>query len=737
MIKPQQRRYLGTFGGVFTPSILAIICVILFLRLGYITGAGGILQTIAIIVLANTITLLSTISLAAAATNIHVRGGGFYYIISRTLGAEWGGVIGIVIFLAIALSIGFYCIGAGEIIAPLLFPDHPQATQWVAGAVALLLFGVAWMGAVFSTRFQYIVMLVLFVAFLSFFAGALPQASWHRLAATWAPLENAPGFWLLFALFFPAVTGFHEGVNMSGDLKEPARSIVSGTFWATGLSFGIYLIIAIVLAASAPRDALLSDFHIFEHLALSEELATAGIAAAAISSALACLLGAPRVLQAMGKDALFPGVGVFARGEGNEDNPRRALIVAGLVTSGAIAIGELNQVATLVTIFFLLSYGVLNYATFQEAYAESPSFRPALKIYNKWFSFAGVLLCLLATIAVDPVAGAVAAFLMLLLYRFVMNSAPDSNRWEDNTRSFKTKLVRDLLFEIEARKEYPHDWRPHVLAFLPENHHEWPDILYFASCVVGKSGTLTAVHILEGKNVLRERDSGQREIIQAIEDTGIEAFPLALIAPSFKEALSVLLQSYGLGPIHANTVLLDWPIEEMDERTRLQFAERLHTALSFNENLVVLKTEKDSWRALEHGEQLPQRIDIWWGDDKTSRLMLMLAFLTTRTPRWGAVTIRILAQSHKEHKQLTRLDLEQLLQKSRIDADIELLPEIDTHVISKHSADASLVFMPMKLLGNVPADYLGEPIDDPLFSILNIALVIAGEDVDLSSDSDY
>ena len=215
---PQPGGSLGTFAGVFTPSVLTILGIILFLRLGYVVGAAGLGRALVIIALANAISILTSVSLAAIATNLKVKGGGDYYLISRTLGPGFGGALGLVLFLAQSVSIGFYAIGFGEALTALL-PDLPWlAPRTIAVAAVLFLFIFAWLGADWATRFQYAVMAILTAALVAFFAGGLPQCSGAQLAANWETPAGAPSFFVLFAIFFPAVTGFTQGVCMSGDL---------------------------------------------------------------------------------------------------------------------------------------------------------------------------------------------------------------------------------------------------------------------------------------------------------------------------------------------------------------------------------------------------------------------------------------------------------------------------------------------------------------------------------------
>jgi amino acid transporter len=211
---------LGTFAGVFTPSVLTILGIILFLRLGYVVGNAGLGPALLILGLANGISILTSVSLSAIATNLKVKGGGDYYLISRTLGLEFGGAIGIVLFLAQSVSIAFYCIGFGEVLAFVLTIQLKAAPQIIAAIAVSFLFIFAWMGADWATRFQYVVMVILAAAIASFFIGGFIEWDTTQLLQNWAPSGMNINFWALFAIFFPAVTGFTQGVSMSGDLKD-------------------------------------------------------------------------------------------------------------------------------------------------------------------------------------------------------------------------------------------------------------------------------------------------------------------------------------------------------------------------------------------------------------------------------------------------------------------------------------------------------------------------------------
>jgi len=285
---------LGTFTGVFTPSILTILGIILFLRLGFVVGDAGLRNALLMIGLATVVSTLTSISLAAIATNIEVKGGGDYYLISRTLGVEFGGAIGIVLYLAQTVSIAFYAVGFGEVVAGMAGWTVSWGPQVIAAAAVLFLFWFAWAGADVASRFRFVVMALLVGALISFFVGAIGSYDPSTATDGMTPVTDSLGFWVVFAIFFPAVTGFTQGVSMSGDLRNPGKSLPRGTFAAVGLSTVVYVAAAILMAGSATQQTLVDDGRVMRTIAGFGPLIDAGVIAATLSSAMASFLGAPR-----------------------------------------------------------------------------------------------------------------------------------------------------------------------------------------------------------------------------------------------------------------------------------------------------------------------------------------------------------------------------------------------------------------------------------------------------------
>jgi amino acid transporter len=727
---------LGTFGGVFTPSILTILGIILFLRLGYVLGSAGTAHALIIIGVASAISVLTSISLSAIATNLKVKGGGDYYLISRTLGVEFGGALGIVLFLAQSVSVGFYCIGFGEALAA-MFPDGARFSPQIIAALAVsLLFIFAWLGADWATRFQYVVMTLLAAALFSFFAGGLAKWDSAIFVQNWARPAGGLPFWTLFAIFFPAATGFTQGVSMSGDLKDAGKSLPLGTFFAVGISIVVYISVAFVFSGVLPGEVMMNDYGAMKRVALINFLIDAGVIAATLSSAMASFLGAPRILQSLASDRIFPLLVPFAKGFGPFGNPRRGVLLSAGIAFATIALGNLNVIAPVVSMFFLISYGLLNYATFYEARAASPSFRPRFRWFDLRLSLLGFLACLGVILAINLTAGIVAVALLLALYQYLKRTAGPA-RWADSRRSYHLQQVREHLLAASEEPEHPRDWRPQLLAFS-DHPHRRNQLLRFASWIQGGSGLTTAVRILEGEGLkmIKLQAEAEEELRKHINEHGLKAFPLVIFAPNLQVGLQTLVQGFGIGPFRANTVLINWfedPPKGVLSLKALTYGRNLRMAFRLGCNIVVLNADELEWSTLEALSPSKRRIDVWWWNDATSRLMLLLAYLITRSDEWAEARIRVLAASYEKKTTETIEHLQSTLKEVRIQAESQVVADASAKSIVEYSADAALVFLPFRLHGNNILGPFGGTLQD-IFSRLSIVVsVLAAEDIELDA----
>ncbi|MCD6580477.1 MAG: amino acid permease [Desulfuromusa sp.] len=737
-VAKNQNKKLGTFAGVFTPSVLTILGIILFMRLGYVVGAGGIKQALLIIMIANLISVLTSISLSAIATNLTVRGGGDYFLISRTLGLEFGGAIGLVLFLAQSVSVGFYCIGFGEIFAGLL--GGGSGTAQIVAVVAIGgLFILAWLGADWATRFQFIVMGILILALVSFFLGGWFQWDDQIFHENWNAAASGQGFWVLFAVFFPAVTGFTQGVSLSGDLEDPGKSLPLGTFLAVGISILVYFGAALVFAGVLPQDILLNDYDSMRKVAWLPVLIIAGVFAATLSSAMASFLGAPRILQALAADKIFPILNPFAKGVGSANNPRRGVLLAAGVALLTVSLGNLNLIASVVAMFFLISYGLLNYATYFEARTASPSFRPRFKWFHKRISLAGALVCLLVMLAIDWKAGALAVAVIYILYQYLQRTVHQA-RWADSRRSHHLQQVREHLLQVSQELEHPRDWRPQILAFSGSGEDREP-LLHFAAWLEGKSGLTTLVRIITGHGALlnKQKQEAEDELYDDIVASGKKVFPLVITAQDFEAATSVLLQSFGIGPLRANTILFNHHssyLQQFLTSSRKAYGKILRMALRLGYHLVIFDVEDQEWQQLLEQPADQRQIDVWYERDANGSLMLLLSYLMTRHPFWEHASFRVLLPVVDHNPQATKEALLEELEQVRITAEVVVVEDQETETLIAHSQQSSLVFLPVGLREGQLFDSAGTPIDDFLLRLPLVAMVLAAEDIQLDAEPD-
>ncbi len=417
----------GTFAGVFTPTVLTILGVIMYLRLGQVVGNDGLLGAILVILMAHVITISTGLSVSSVATNTRVGAGGAFAIISQSLGLEVGGSVGIPLYLAQAISIVMYVFGFSEVWLR-IFPNHPGWLVTILTFAAVFI--IAFISARFASRIQFLILAIVGFSLVSIFMGAFPiagQAGFTQTPVLWGdfPLWT---FWESFAIFFPAVTGIMVGISLSGDLRDPRQSIPIGTMSAIGVTLIIYLALTYWLARVATPEELLTNTTIMVDKAVIGWAVLAGMLGATFSSALGSLVAAPRVQQALADHRILPFSHFFAQDTGQVE-PRRALLVTGslafVVMLIAIPLGGLNAIAPIITIFFLITYGMLNVVVAVEQRLGTISFRPTLRVPTA-VPIVGVISCLFVTLLVSPVAGVLATVLVLLLYVFLMRRNLDT-----------------------------------------------------------------------------------------------------------------------------------------------------------------------------------------------------------------------------------------------------------------------------------------------------------------------
>lgn len=535
----------GTFKGVFTPSILTILGVVMFLRFPWVLGSVGLPQALLIVSLSVSITLLTGLSIAAMATNMKVGGGGAYYMISRTLGLEVGAAVGLPLFLAQALGIAFYTVGFTEIVAGYFPAYSPQ----LVGVVTLMLLTVlAYVSADLALKSQFVILTLLVMSLVSLFLGGAPGP---MIGAAGTPIPSAP-FWVTFAVFFPAVTGIEAGLGMSGDLKDAARSLPRGTLLAVATGYVIYMAIPIFLAQVVDdRGLLLSDSLIMPRVARWSSLVVLGILGASLSSAMGALLGAPRTLQALAKDAVLPRV--LGRGYGARHEPRLATVVAFLIALAGILLGDLNAIAPILSMFFLTSYAVLNLSAGLEGLIGGPAWRPSFRV-PWWVSILGFVACVAVMLMIDAGATFMALIVTVLVYH-VVRTRQLRARWGDVRYGILVLVARIAIENLARRKVHARSWNPNVLVLTGAPTSRW-HLVIIARALAGESGLLTIATVLPD-TVDEERITTVRTAIERhLESQRLPALVKVDTDPDVTDGMIALVKSYGFGPLVPNIVLL-------------------------------------------------------------------------------------------------------------------------------------------------------------------------------------
>lgn len=764
-----RRNQFGTFGGVFTPSILTILGVIMFMRAGFITGEAGILLAVLILVISKSITVLTTFSISAISTNMQVRGGGAYFMISRVLGPEFGGAIGIALFFAQALSVPFYILGFTEALTR-TFPTLLPYFLWINLATATLLFVIAYISASLAIKAQYVIMTILALSILTFLGGLALRfetdtllANLHapaihtEIGGTRTPKPPVPGtprdapdtlappnappappaltspappvraaprysFWILFAIYFPAVTGILAGVNMSGDLKNPSVSIPIGTFCAIGVGFLVYLAQMVLMAGAFDRAALVNrpyDILLENALFGAGFLVAAGVFAATISSALGSYLGAPRILQAVARDRILTPLRPFEKGTLQGDEPRRALILCTgitfavlLYTGNDAAGGALDAVAAIITMFFMYTYGMINLAAFTEAFGGNPSFRPRFRFFHWSVALLGAIACLAVAITVNPLFAGVSIVLLAGLFVFIRTRQLEAT-YGDARRGFVYNAVRRNLLRLARMEEDDKNWRPTILAFTG-NPHSRDALASYAIWLESGRGIVYLANILVGayEQHRDRREAAIRQLREFCRQNAMDAFPSVVIAPSLQNGISMLMQSAAVGPIRPNMALFGWSGDAARIGPLLQL---LRSAQSMQMCLLLIRPG----RVVAPHPRSHKRIDVWWRGEKNGRLMILLAHLLTQNWEWSNMDVRLLRMVEKEAGLVpAREAMQTLIEAERLDATAMtvLSDKPFREVLHEQSHDAACVFLGFALPPepDAPAQGGGNGTDDSL-----------------------
>ena len=682
---------LGTFGGVYTPSILTILGVIMYLRFGWVVGNAGLIGTIIIVVLANSITFLTALSVCAIATDRVVRTGGAYYMISRSLGIETGGAVGIPLYFAQALSVALYTIGFAESVVT-AFPDLNLNQVYIALIVTVAVGILAFTSADIAIKAQYFIMAAIALSLLSFFFG-------HSVEETQIELwvSNKEPFWAVFAVFFPAVTGIMAGVNMSGDLRDPIKALPIGTLAAVGTGCLIYLILPVFLAMRANSSTLIAEPLIMQRMALWGPAISLGVWGATLSSAIGSILGAPRILQALARDGILPPwMRFLGQGSGANDEPKIGTLVTLVVAIAAVCIGDLNLIAPVLTMFFLTTYLVLNISAGLEGLLNSPSFRPSFKVH--WaFSWLGAVGCLGVMFLIDAVATCVAGIVVIAIY-FWVRQRELLVTWGDVRRGIWMAILRMAILQTDHTDDTK-NWRPQFLVLSGAPTKRWP-LIQLAQALTHNRGLITVSSVLPtGSRDIAGQAVLEKRIRDYLQRRGIQALVRLITAPDPFDGAERLVETYGLGSIVPNTILLG---DSQQSTHRDRYCQMIANLYKAQRNVIVLRENPDlPYDPWDESKNRRCRIDVWWGGgiQGNGSLMLILAYLLHSNPQWqkGEIHLKLVVTDETGVSEAQH-NLDKLVQDLRIDAVSEVIlsdGRTFATILKQSSQGADFIFLGM------------------------------------------
>uniref|UniRef100_A0A665V6W2 Solute carrier family 12 member 3 n=1 Tax=Echeneis naucrates TaxID=173247 RepID=A0A665V6W2_ECHNA len=758
----------GWVKGVLIRCMLNIWGVMLFIRMSWIVGQAGIGLTIAIILMATLVTTITGLSTSAIATNGFVRGGeslvpvddcncgcllhpgGAYYLISRSLGPEFGGSIGLIFAFANAVAVAMYVVGFAETVVEMLsdvdalMTDELNDIRIVGTLTVILLLGISVAGMEWEAKAQIVLLIILLGAIANYFIGTFmpveskePKGFFGYHTAIF--LENLgpdfreeETFFSVFAIFFPAATGILAGANISGDLTDPQVAIPKGTLLAILITGLTYVGVAISTGACIVRDAT-GDHNdtVSDTVNCTDAACTLGYDFS-ICKEGGCQFGLMNDFQALCKDNIYPGLGVFAKGYGKNNEPLRGYVLTFCIGLAFILIAELNIIAPIISNFFLASYALINFSVFHASLANSPGWRPSFKYYNMWVSLAGAILCCVVMFVINWWAALVTLLIVLALYIYVSYKKPDVN-WGSSTQALMYNQALTHCLNLTGVEDHVKNFRPQCLV-LTGYPNSRPALLHLVHSFTKNIGLMVCGHI---KTVRPD------EQIRWLNEKRIKAFYTPVFSDNLRHGSQFLLQSVGLGRLKPNTLVMgfkkNW--SDGDMRDVEIYINTIHDAFDLQFGVVILRLQEGldishihgqgfnqssplimrgkggredaregtpflkhhsasstscllsaetksplsltDQRLLESSQQFRKKqgkgtIDVWWLFDDGG-LTLLIPYLLTNRSKWGDCRIRVFIGGKINRIDHDRRVMATLLSRFRIDfSDINVLGDINT-----------------------------------------------------------
>uniref|UniRef100_A0A3Q1BSS2 Solute carrier family 12 member 10, tandem duplicate 1 n=1 Tax=Amphiprion ocellaris TaxID=80972 RepID=A0A3Q1BSS2_AMPOC len=685
----------GWVTGVMVRCMLNIWGVILFLRLSWITSQAGILLTWVIILMSVTVTSVTALSVSAIATNGRVISGGAYFMISRSLGPEIGGPIGVVFSFANALACALNTVGFAEVVRDLLqefgviMVDSINDVRIVGVITVTVLLLISLAGMEWESK------VIIIVSFSNYLVGTfLPPTPEKKaqgifgyrseiflanLKPDWRGAES--NFFQMFAIFFPSAIGILSGANISGDLKDPASAIPKGTLTAIFCTAVSYLVISATVASCVVRDAsgnisdvltgnstdgcvglacnlgwnfteciqsqscgygLANNLKVLGQVSGFYYLITAGVFAASLSSALGFLVSAPKVFQCLCRDKIYPYIGFFAKGYGKNDEPLRAYLLCYIIAVAFILIAELNTIAALISNFFLCSYSLINFSCFHASITNSPGWRPSFHYYSKWTALFGAVISVVLMFLFTWWAALTTFCIIFFLFGYVNYNKPKVN-WGSSVQAGTYNMALSYSVSLSGVEDHVKNFRPQCLVLTgPPNQR--PALVDFVGSFTKHISLMICGDIITVS-----------WLIKWMNKRKVRSFYTPFTADSLRVGARNLLQASGLGKLKPNTLVLgfkaNWKESSPEKR-------KTHDACFLVEMSVLLlsnikppplvfvadgvsdKGDNDQINTVFQNDQGKKTIDVYWIADDGG-LTLLVPYLLTRRKRWHSCKVRV------------------------------------------------------------------------------------------------
>jgi len=723
----------GNFGTapVFLTAISTILGAVMFLRFGYAVGSVGFLGAVAIIIIGHLVTIPTSMAIAEIATNQKVEGGGEYYIISRSFGINIGASIGIALYLSQAVSIAFYVIAFAEAFDPMigwLYETYgfELADKRLISIPALIILSIimVWKGADLGMKMLYVVVFTLFISLLFFFLGSTSYQAELEEFDMLDTVTNRDNFFIVFAIIFPAFTGMTAGVGLSGDLKDPKKSIPWGTVSATLLGMVVYIFIAYKLAVNASPEDLVGNQLIMSNIALWGPIIPIGLAAATISSALGSIMVAPRTLQALAGDCIFPIAKLntmLSKGNKQNNEPVNATIVTIGLALFFVSFGSIDTVARVISMFFMVTYGAICTISFFQHFAADPAYRPAFK--SKWYiSLLGAIMCMFLMFKMDAGYAFASVIIMVLIYLGISHFNGDKTGMAKIFQGVIFQLIRQIQVFIQKADKDVDNWRPSVICISGQSFDR-PAGFELMRWISHRYGFGTYLHFIKDYYSKETNELSKSELvrlIRAADLTDSNVYVDTMVSPSYTSAVAQALQLPSVSGKDINMMLFEYSKYKPEGLAEIMETYPLVRASQFDTCILA---------SCDRGFEVKSEIHIWItpSDFNNANLMILLGFVIIGHPQWKKAEIKISAIVPEEDVEDEKTELLELIKTGRLPIsarNVKIIEKTDNksnrEIINEHSQDADLTIVGFR---SEAIKQLGEEVFGGYDSIGNVLFV--------------